>query len=70
MRTGSGGGINKKKTQRGEGQEVVDAGAAFDTHSTVWMVHGEVARVLPGRHTEDNGENKNNDFLENILHLF
>ena len=46
------------------------AGATFDTHSTVWLVHGEVAHVLPGRHTEDNGENKKNYFLEDILHLF
>lgn len=32
-------------------------GGAFETHSTVWMVHGVVAPVLLDRHT--GGENNN-----------
>lgn len=41
-----------KRTQQGTEQEEVGGGVAFDTHSTVWLVHVVVAPVLLDRHTE------------------
>lgn len=39
----------------------MDAEEAYDTHSTVWMVHGVVAPVLLDRHTV--GEKEKNRHL-------
>lgn len=69
VRGGKRGGI--KRTQQGTEQEEVDAEVAFDTHSTVWMVHGAVAPVLLDRHTEEKKTTTTTDILENkIQHFF